>query len=217
MAAPQRPFLPSRSGHRPSQPSDQVVAGGSLSHHAALPVDRDSKSPLLREGALRLPRVPACWVPHSCLVGAHATGASTEGPLRWPQSTQSCTGQPVPWLPPTTPARAQNNAPERRPSPSWPQRRTAPTRALANGKHAWRGAAGTTPRTVRGIPWLPPKCWDYSWSMRPIRWIIGTSLLGLGAALLVTRRELEEERQAHQETVLALETIKQVATPRNDS
>lgn len=53
--------------------------------------------------------------------------------------------------------------------------------------------------------------------MRPIRWIVGTSLLGLGAALLATRRELEEERQAHQETVLALETIKQVATPRNDS
>ena len=53
--------------------------------------------------------------------------------------------------------------------------------------------------------------------MRPIRWIVGTSLLGLGAALLVTRRELEEERQAHQETLLALETIKQGATPRNDS
>jgi hypothetical protein len=53
--------------------------------------------------------------------------------------------------------------------------------------------------------------------MRPFRWIIGTSLLGLGAALLLTRRELEEERQAHHETVLALETIKQVATPRNDS
>jgi hypothetical protein len=53
--------------------------------------------------------------------------------------------------------------------------------------------------------------------MRPIRWIVGTSLLGLGAALLITRRELEEERQGHQETLLALETIKQVATPRNDS
>jgi len=53
--------------------------------------------------------------------------------------------------------------------------------------------------------------------MRPIQWIVGTSLLGLGAALLFTRRELEEERQAHQETVLALETIKQVATPRHDS
>jgi hypothetical protein len=50
----------------------------------------------------------------------------------------------------------------------------------------------------------------------PIRWIVGSTLLGLGVALLVTRRELEEERQAHQETVLALETIKQVATPRND-
>jgi hypothetical protein len=43
------------------------------------------------------------------------------------------------------------------------------------------------------------------------------SLLGLGTALLVTRRELEEERQTHQDTVFALETIKQVATPRNDS
>jgi hypothetical protein len=53
--------------------------------------------------------------------------------------------------------------------------------------------------------------------MRPVRWIIATSLLGLGAAVLVTRRELEEERKAHRETVLALETIKQVATPRSDS
>ncbi|MGA2837121.1 MAG: hypothetical protein ABSF84_11045 [Acidimicrobiales bacterium] len=53
--------------------------------------------------------------------------------------------------------------------------------------------------------------------MRPIRWIVGTSLLGLGTALFVTRRELEEERQAHQETVLALETIKQVATPHSGS
>jgi hypothetical protein len=68
-----------------------------------------------------------------------------------------------------------------------------------------------------GHPGCLPKCWGYSWRMRPIRWIVGTSLLGLGAALLVTRRELEEERQAHQETVLALETIKQVATPRHDS
>jgi hypothetical protein len=70
---------------------------------------------------------------------------------------------------------------------------------------------------VRGTPWLPPKCWGYSWRMRPIRWIVGTSLVGLGAALLITRRELDEERQAHRETVLALETIKQVATPRSDS
>jgi nucleoside recognition membrane protein YjiH len=53
--------------------------------------------------------------------------------------------------------------------------------------------------------------------MRPIRWIIGTSLVGLGAALLITRRELEEERQAHRETVLALETIKQVSAPAGDS
>jgi len=47
--------------------------------------------------------------------------------------------------------------------------------------------------------------------------MIGTSLVGLGAALLIARRELDEERQAHRETVLALETIKQVATPRNGS
>jgi|GEM_PF-2856015 len=53
--------------------------------------------------------------------------------------------------------------------------------------------------------------------MHPTRWFVGTSLLGLGAAVLVTRRELEEERKAHRETVLALETIKQVATPRNDT
>jgi len=59
--------------------------------------------------------------------------------------------------------------------------------------------------------------WGYAWSMRPIRWIIGTSVLGLGTALMVTRRELEEERRAHKETVLALETIKQVATPRSDA
>lgn len=57
----------------------------------------------------------------------------------------------------------------------------------------------------------------YSFRMRPIRAIVGSSLLGLGAALLVTRRKLEAERRAHQETVLALETIKQVATPRDDS
>ena len=73
------------------------------------------------------------------------------------------------------------------------------------------------PSRRSGHPRLPPECWGYSWRMRPIRWIVGTSLLGLGAALLVTRRELEEERQGHQETLLALETIKQVATPRNDS
>jgi hypothetical protein len=49
--------------------------------------------------------------------------------------------------------------------------------------------------------------------MRPLRWIIGTSLVGLGAALVVTRRELEEERRAHRESVLAVETINQVSAP----
>src|SRR5665213_3537116 len=39
--------------------------------------------------------------------------------------------------------------------------------------------------------------------MRPIRWIIGTSLVGLGSALFLAHRELEEERKAHRETVLA--------------
>ena len=53
--------------------------------------------------------------------------------------------------------------------------------------------------------------------MHPIRWIIGTSLVGLGSALFVTHRELEEERKAHRETVLALETIKQVSAPAGDS
>ena len=53
--------------------------------------------------------------------------------------------------------------------------------------------------------------------MRPIRWIIGTSLVGLGSALFVTYRELDEERKAHRETVLALETIKQVSAPAGDS
>jgi len=53
--------------------------------------------------------------------------------------------------------------------------------------------------------------------MRPVRWIVGTFLVGLRTALLIARRELDEERQAHRETVLALETIKQVATPRSDS
>ncbi len=53
--------------------------------------------------------------------------------------------------------------------------------------------------------------------MRPLRWIVGTSLVSLGGALFVTRRKLDEERQAHRETVLALETINQVSTPRNDS
>jgi hypothetical protein len=53
--------------------------------------------------------------------------------------------------------------------------------------------------------------------MHPVRWIIGTSLVGLGAALTLTRRELEEERKAHRETVLALETVKQVSTPASDS
>ena len=53
--------------------------------------------------------------------------------------------------------------------------------------------------------------------MRPIRWIIGTSLVGLGAAIVLTRRELQEERQAHRETVLALETIKQISAPVGDS
>jgi len=53
--------------------------------------------------------------------------------------------------------------------------------------------------------------------MRPIRWIIGTSLVGMGTALLITRRELEEERQAHREAVLALETINQVSAPAGDS
>lgn len=53
--------------------------------------------------------------------------------------------------------------------------------------------------------------------MRPARWIVCTSLLGLGSALLVTRRRLAEEQKSHRETVLALETIKQVTTPRSDS
>jgi len=39
----------------------------------------------------------------------------------------------------------------------------------------------------------------------------------MGSALLITRRQLEEERKAHRETVLALETINQVATSRNDT
>ena len=34
--------------------------------------------------------------------------------------------KPALWVPPTAPALAPNDAPERRPSPSWPQRRTAP-------------------------------------------------------------------------------------------
>jgi hypothetical protein len=66
-------------------------------------------------------------------------------------------------------------------------------------------------------PWVLLNAGGYSLRMRPIRAIVGSSLLGLGAALLVTRRKLEAERRAHQETVLALETIKQVATPRDDS
>jgi hypothetical protein len=37
-----------------------------------------------------------------------------------------------------------------------------------------------------------------------------------GAALLTTRRELEEE-QAHREAVLALQTINQVSAPAGDS
>jgi hypothetical protein len=53
--------------------------------------------------------------------------------------------------------------------------------------------------------------------MRPVRWIIGTSLVGLGAALWTTRRELGDERRAHRETVLALETIKQVSAPPGNS
>ena len=48
--------------------------------------------------------------------------------------------------------------------------------------------------------------------MHVTRWIVGTTVLGLGAAVAVTRRQLDEERKAHRETVLALETIKQVAT-----
>ena len=64
---------------------------------------------------------------------------------------------------------------------------------------------------------MPPYCWGYPWKMRPIRWIIGTSLVGLGSALFVTRRDLAEERKAHRETVLALETIKQVSAPVGDS
>ena len=43
---------------------------------------------------------------------------------------------------------AQNAAAERRAPPSEPQRRTAPTRALAGGKHALRRAAWATPRTT---------------------------------------------------------------------
>src|SRR5450759_1122202 len=42
----------------------------------------------------------------------------------------------------SAPARAQNDAPERRPSPSWPQRRTAPTRAPGSSFHR--------PRRIRG-------------------------------------------------------------------
>jgi len=68
-----------------------------------------------------------------------------------------------------------------------------------------------------GYPVFAPVCWGYPWSMRPIRWIIGTSLVGLGATLLITRRELGNERQAHRETVLALETIKQVSAAAGDS
>ena len=68
-----------------------------------------------------------------------------------------------------------------------------------------------------GYPGLSFRRRDYCWNMRPIRWIIGTSLVGLGTALVVTHRELEEERKAHRETVLALETIKQVSAPAGGS
>ena len=80
-----------------------------------------------------------------------------------------------------------------------------------------RARASRYRRAVADTPGSPPDGCGYSLCMHPIRWIVGTSLLGLGTALLVTRRELEEERQSHRETVLALETIKQVATPHADS
>ena len=41
--------------------------------------------------------------------------------------------------------------------------------------------------------------------------------MGLGAAVLITLRELQEERQAHREAIMALETIKQVSAPSDDS
>jgi hypothetical protein len=51
----------------------------------------------------------------------------------------------------------------------------------------------------------------------PMRWIVGTFLVGMGAALVVTRRQLREERLAHEGTLMALETIKQVTAPRDET
>jgi hypothetical protein len=63
------------------------------------------------------------------------------------QSVQSRSRQPELWVPLTALARAPNDASERRPSHSRPQRRTAPPRALAVCKHTRRRAVPGPQRT----------------------------------------------------------------------
>ena len=172
----------------------------------------------------RRPGAPISWREES--------GASSFGSWRaadpTPQSDEwrilespfSGQGDPVAHTGAGTATSAQGHDPDVRSSTQFPRgQKAAPVARHTLGSLALRCPRSRRPTdpAVRGTSWLPPKCWGYSWKMRPIRWIVGTSLVGLGAALLITRRELDEERQAHRETVLALETIKQVATPRSDS
>ena len=61
----------------------------------------------------------------TCVPGA-ATGASTEAACPDCKAMENRSRQPVLWVQPTAPARAPNDATERRPSTARAQRRTAP-------------------------------------------------------------------------------------------
>src|ERR1035437_1395466 len=82
----------------------------------------------------------------------HQAEKATEAACPECKSTENCARQPVPLELPIVPARAPNNAPERRRFRRDAERRTRPTRALESGKHARRWAAWATPRTGDSHP-----------------------------------------------------------------
>jgi hypothetical protein len=87
------------------------------------PEDQYRRNPLGEAFPTHLPSLPfSASTDHPrCAVPGAITRASDEAAPRL-QSVQSRARQPVLWVPLTAPARAPNDVPERRPSPSWSQR-----------------------------------------------------------------------------------------------
>jgi hypothetical protein len=139
---PPREIVPSRPLHWPPLELQlSHLEAGIPSRLQALPDSRD--------------RCHLSAVPGAC--NFREVRGSPDGHFRrtgqWPETTGTGTDdryQRVPNRRSRISDRVPNAAPERRPSLSWVQHISAPTRALASCKHARRWAAWATPRTDRG-------------------------------------------------------------------